>query len=72
MFARLRLAITHWPFQDGGEHRPGIATKLLAQIAADHDGKSAPAMEEIDIAKDVCAVAVVGKVSIPEISRIMI
>ncbi|KAL1950633.1 hypothetical protein VTO73DRAFT_5757 [Trametes versicolor] len=45
---------------DRGEHRPGMATTLLTEMKVDYNDKSAPALEEIDIAKDVCAVAVVG------------
>lgn len=49
-----------------------MATTLLTEMKVDYNDKSAPALEEIDIAKDVCAVAVVGKFFISETLRIIV
>lgn len=56
-----KLATARSPFQDRGEDRSGIAADIITKMRGDNNDKSAHALEEIEIAKNTCAVAVEGK-----------
>ncbi|EIW59173.1 cytochrome P450 [Trametes versicolor FP-101664 SS1] len=69
MFAKCKIAnerMKHSLFDevrqclDSGELRPGVATDLLMRMTGKRDDQSSLALEDIDIAKNVCAVAVAG------------